>query len=117
MSLRTRSDVPAASTGGPGPWVVETPRPTATTSVVVTCGACQSRQHASGRALGYTCETCGSRGGCCGAAGCRKASVVLAGVSACPRCGHDHQRASGGGSAQRPHGSPSPSRSACGWAA
>ena len=38
-------------------------------------------------------------GACCAAASCRNASVVLAGVSACPRCGHDHHSRPRGNSA------------------
>ncbi len=59
--------------------------------LVVTCSACGERQHASGRALGYTCRSCGSDWRVMRCQGCRSASVVLAGVSACPRCGHDHR--------------------------
>jgi predicted RNA-binding Zn-ribbon protein involved in translation (DUF1610 family) len=58
--------------------------------IEVTCAACNTRQTASGRALGYSCRTCGSDWRVLRCKGCRKASIVLAGISVCPRCGHDH---------------------------
>lgn len=57
----------------------------------VTCAACGTRQSVSGRALGYTCRRCGSDWRVLRCRDCRSASVVLAGISTCPRCGHDHQ--------------------------
>jgi hypothetical protein len=72
-------------------WVIETIRPTADDAVVVTCGACGTCQRASGRALGYTCTTCGSAWRVLRCRGCRKATVVLSGTTACPRCGREHQ--------------------------
>lgn len=68
-------------------------RPTADDALVVTCAACGTRQHASGRALGYTCQTCGSAWRVMRCRGCRSASVVLEGTTACPRCGHEHRSA------------------------
>jgi len=59
-------------------------------TIDVTCAACDTRQQASGRALGYTCRTCGSDWRVLRCRDCRSASIVLAGISVCPRCGHDH---------------------------
>ena len=61
--------------------------------IVVTCAACGGRQAASGRAAGYTCEKCGTEWRVLRCRGCRQASVVLDGVSDCPRCGHEHRAA------------------------
>lgn len=63
-------------------------------AVVVTCGACGTRQRASGRAGGYTCEQCGSVWRVLRCRECRQVSVILDGVTSCPRCGHDHRPAS-----------------------
>jgi predicted RNA-binding Zn-ribbon protein involved in translation (DUF1610 family) len=59
--------------------------------IVVTCSACGTRQSASGRAGGYTCRTCGSEWRVLRCRGCRQASVVLDGVSVCPRCDHENR--------------------------
>jgi predicted RNA-binding Zn-ribbon protein involved in translation (DUF1610 family) len=60
-------------------------------AIIVTCAACDTRQRASGRASGYTCETCGTEWRVLRCRGCRQASVVLEGVSDCPRCGHENR--------------------------
>jgi len=68
-------------------------------AIVVTCSACGTRQRASGRAGGYTCEHCGSRWRVLRCRECRQVSIILDGVTSCPRCGHDHRPApSQGGS-------------------
>jgi hypothetical protein len=72
------------------------PRPTdgptpGSDSVLVTCGACGHRQNASGRAPGYTCQTCGSVWRVLRCRDCRHASVVLDGVTDCPQCGRSHR--------------------------
>jgi predicted RNA-binding Zn-ribbon protein involved in translation (DUF1610 family) len=59
--------------------------------VDVSCGACGGRQKASGRALSFTCDTCGEIWRVLKCRTCRKASLVVDGTTACPRCGHDHQ--------------------------
>jgi hypothetical protein len=59
-------------------------------TVVVTCGACDHRQRASGRAPGYTCDHCGSIWRVLRCRGCRQVSVVLDGVTECPGCGRSH---------------------------
>jgi hypothetical protein len=73
-----------------GPWVSPVRR-TEEDTIVVTCAACGERQHAPGRASGYTCESCDASWRVLRCPGCAKASIVAAGVSACPRCGHDHR--------------------------
>ncbi len=60
-------------------------------TIVVTCAACGGRQAASGRAAGYRCERCGTDWRVLRCRGCRQASIVLEGVSDCPRCGHEHR--------------------------
>jgi predicted RNA-binding Zn-ribbon protein involved in translation (DUF1610 family) len=60
-------------------------------ALLVTCSACGTRQHASGRSSGYTCRTCGSVWRVLRCRGCRRASVVLDAATACPRCGHEHR--------------------------
>ena len=60
-------------------------------SIIVTCGACTSRQQASGTASGFTCSVCGSEWRVLRCRDCRSASIVLAGVRTCPRCGHQHR--------------------------
>lgn len=60
-------------------------------TIIVTCAACDTRQGASGRAAGYTCRTCGTEWRVLRCRGCRQASVVLEGVSDCPRCGHENR--------------------------
>lgn len=60
-------------------------------ALLVVCAVCDTRQYASGRALGYTCSTCGSAWTVLRCRDCRKASIVLEGVHACPGCGHDHR--------------------------
>jgi predicted RNA-binding Zn-ribbon protein involved in translation (DUF1610 family) len=60
-------------------------------SIIVTCGACNSRQQASGTASGFTCSVCGSEWRVLRCRDCRSASIVLAGVRTCPRCGHQHR--------------------------
>ncbi len=60
-------------------------------TIVVTCTACGTRQDAAGRAGGYTCRTCGSDWRVLRCRGCRQASVVLDGISECPRCGHENR--------------------------
>jgi predicted RNA-binding Zn-ribbon protein involved in translation (DUF1610 family) len=77
-------------------------RPTDDDALVVTCAACGTRQQASGRALGYTCQTCGSVWQVLRCPGCRKASVVLEGTTTCPRCGHEHQAARREGGVRTP---------------
>jgi predicted RNA-binding Zn-ribbon protein involved in translation (DUF1610 family) len=68
------------------------PAPVADEDLVpVTCTACGHLQHANGRAAGYTCETCGSVWRVLRCRGCRHASVVLDGVTECPRCGRSHR--------------------------
>jgi predicted RNA-binding Zn-ribbon protein involved in translation (DUF1610 family) len=62
-------------------------------AIAVTCGACGTRQRASGRAGGYTCDQCGSVWRVLRCRECRQASVILDGVTSCPRCGHDHRPA------------------------
>ncbi len=59
--------------------------------LLVICAVCDTRQYASGRALGYTCHTCGSVWQVLRCRECRKASVVLEGVSTCPCCGVDRE--------------------------
>jgi hypothetical protein len=61
--------------------------------VDVTCGACGTEQHASGRSLGYLCQACGSDWRVLRCPGCHKPSVVLDGTQLCPRCGHDYPAA------------------------
>jgi hypothetical protein len=65
--------------------------PPADDSIIVTCGACNSRQQASGTASGFTCSVCGSEWRVLRCRDCRSASIVLAGVRTCPRCGHQHR--------------------------
>ena len=60
-------------------------------TIIVTCTACDTRQGASGRAAGYTCRTCGTEWRVLRCRGCRQASVVLEGVTDCPRCGHENR--------------------------
>lgn len=60
-------------------------------AIIVTCAACDTRQTASGRAAGYTCRTCGTEWRVMRCRGCRQASVVLEGVTECPRCGHENR--------------------------
>jgi hypothetical protein len=60
-------------------------------SIIVTCGACNSRQQASGTASGFTCSVCGSEWRVLRCRDCGSASIVLAGVRTCPRCGHQHR--------------------------
>jgi predicted RNA-binding Zn-ribbon protein involved in translation (DUF1610 family) len=62
-------------------------------TIIVTCSACGTRQGAAGRAGGYTCRTCGSDWRVLRCRGCRQASVVLDGVTECPRCHHEHRPA------------------------
>lgn len=76
--------------------------PTDDDVIVVTCSACGAPQHASGRASGYTCETCAAVWEVLRCPGCAKASVVPGGVTACPRCGHDHRAPSAPARALRP---------------
>jgi predicted RNA-binding Zn-ribbon protein involved in translation (DUF1610 family) len=73
-----------------GAWVSPV-RPTDDDVIVVTCAACGAHQQASGRASGFTCDSCMSVWQVLRCPGCRKASIVAAGVSACPRCGHDRR--------------------------
>lgn len=82
--------VPARNLTPPEP----TPEPTTPPgddSIIVTCGACNSRQQASGTASGFTCSVCGSEWRVLRCRDCRSASIVLAGVRTCPRCGHQHR--------------------------
>jgi predicted RNA-binding Zn-ribbon protein involved in translation (DUF1610 family) len=65
--------------------------PAADDAIIVTCGACNSRQQASGTASGFTCSVCGSEWRVLRCRDCRSASIVLAGVRTCPRCGHQHR--------------------------
>ena len=74
-------------------WVTETARPDPDDTIVVTCGTCDSRQDAPGRAPGFTCVTCGSAWQVLRCRGCRRATMVLTGTTACPRCGHEHRTA------------------------
>jgi predicted RNA-binding Zn-ribbon protein involved in translation (DUF1610 family) len=62
-------------------------------TITVTCAACGTRQDASGRASGYACRTCGTDWRVLRCRGCRQASVVLEGVTDCPRCGHENRKA------------------------
>jgi hypothetical protein len=73
-----------------GPWVSPV-RDTRDDSIVVTCAACGTRQHASGRSSGYTCESCDTEWRVLRCPGCSKASIVPKGTSACGHCGHDHR--------------------------
>ena len=73
-----------------GPWVSPV-QATDDDIIVVTCGTCGASQHASGRASGYACESCAAVWQVLRCPGCSRASVVPSGVSACPRCGHDHR--------------------------
>lgn len=59
----------------------------------VTCAACGTAQHASGRSLGYLCQSCGSDWRVLRCPGCHKPSVVLDGAQRCPRCAHDYPAA------------------------
>lgn len=74
-----------------GPWV--SPVRTVDDVIVVTCAACGTHQAASGRAGGYTCESCGTEWGVLRCRACRRASVVLAGTTECAHCGHDRAEA------------------------
>lgn len=65
-------------------------------TIVVTCGACDRRQHAPGRAMGFTCEACGTEWQVLRCRECRTASIVRAGDRTCPRCEHQHAAVRGG---------------------
>jgi predicted RNA-binding Zn-ribbon protein involved in translation (DUF1610 family) len=78
--------VPARKLNHPEPTT-----PSGDDSIIVTCGACNSRQQASGTASGFTCSVCGSEWRVLRCRDCRSASIVLSGVRTCPRCGHQHR--------------------------
>jgi predicted RNA-binding Zn-ribbon protein involved in translation (DUF1610 family) len=82
--------VPARKLSHPAP-SREPVMPPGDDSIIVTCGACNSRQQASGTASGFTCSVCGSEWRVLRCRDCRSASIVLAGVRTCPRCGHQHR--------------------------
>lgn len=92
MSLTAHD--PHRTEAGPEPRPAHGPTPGGD-SVLLTCGACGHRQHASGRAPGYTCETCGSVWRVLRCRDCRLASVVLDGVTDCPQCGRSHRARTG----------------------